>query len=141
VTLRSKVRQFAVVTGASADGPVEMDWAALARPGQAFAIYMGVRTAEHFRDRLLAAGAAPGTPVVIVENGTLPTERVVATELHLLFHAIADLGIRGPAVIFMGLDWDSAGLTRPERVEVYQGRAQRPAVSESADATAAVHPA
>ncbi len=70
VTLRTKVRQFAVVTGASADGPLELDWAALAQPGQAFAIYMGVRTSQHFRDKLLAAGAVPETPVVIVENGT-----------------------------------------------------------------------
>lgn len=122
VTLRSKVRQFAVVTGASKDGPVEVDWPALARPGQAFAIYMGVRTSAHFRDELLAAGASPQTPVVIVENGTLASERAVATELALLSHAIADCGIRGPAVIFVGLDWSSAGLARPEHVAVYEGR-------------------
>jgi uroporphyrin-III C-methyltransferase / precorrin-2 dehydrogenase / sirohydrochlorin ferrochelatase len=140
VTLRGKVRQFTVLTGATADGAVDMDWAALARPGQAFAIYMGVRTAERFRDKLLEAGAATETPVVIVENGTLASERVVATQLHLLSSAIIDLGIRGPAVIFVGLDWASAGLTRPERVEVYEGRAQRPDVCESPDATAPVHP-
>ncbi len=83
VTLRAKVRQFAVVTGASADGPLELDWPALAQPGQAFAIYMGVRTAQHFRDKLLGAGAAPQTPVVIVENGTLSNERALATELRI----------------------------------------------------------
>jgi len=125
MTLRTKIRQFSVVTGASADGPVHLDWAALAQPGQAFAVYMGVRTAEHFRGNLLAAGAAPQTPVVIVENGTLPNERVVASELTLLARAIADLGVKGPAVIFVGLDWTSAGLTRPERVEVYDGRSLR----------------
>ena len=81
VTLRAKVRQFAVVTGASADGPLELDWPALAQPGQAFAIYMGVRTAQHFRDKLLGAGAAPQTPVVIVENGTLSNERALATAI------------------------------------------------------------
>lgn len=140
VTLRSKVRQFAVVTGASAEGPVEMDWAALAHPGQAFAIYMGVRTAEHFRDKLLAAGAAPETPVVIVENGTLASERAIATELKSLTQAIADLGIRGPAVIFVGLDWSNAGLTRPEQVEVYEGRVARPDASASTEAAAAGHP-
>lgn len=123
VTLRGKVRQFAVVTGASADGPVEVDWAALARPGQAFAIYMGVRTAEHFRTKLLAAGAAAQTPVVIVENGTLANERVVETRLSHLDRALSDLGVRGPAVIFVGLDWASAGLARPDRVEVYEAAA------------------
>ena len=123
VTLRTKVRQFTVVTGASADGPVEVDWHALAAPGQASAIYMGVRTAEHFRERLLSAGAAPDTPVVIVENGTLPNERVVSTRLSLLARTISDKGILGPAVIFVGLDWASAGLTPPERVEFYEAPA------------------
>ena len=119
VTLRSKVRQFSVLTGASADGPVELDWPALAQPGQAFAIYMGVRTAQHFQERLLSAGAAGRTPVVIVENGTLASERCVETDLASLSAAIHETGIRGPAVIFVGLDWASAGLSRPSRVEVY----------------------
>ncbi len=120
VTLRTKVRQFAVVTGASADGPLELDWAALAKPGQAFAIYMGVRTVQHFHDKLLEAGAAAATPVVIVENGTLASERAVATDLSSLVRAVADTGIRGPAVIFVGLDWASAGLSRPDKVEEYK---------------------
>jgi uroporphyrin-III C-methyltransferase / precorrin-2 dehydrogenase / sirohydrochlorin ferrochelatase len=80
---------------------------------------MGVRTAQHFADKLLEAGAAPQTPVVIVENGTLPTERALATELASVARAISESGIRGPAVIFVGLDWESAGLSRPDKVEVY----------------------
>lgn len=125
VTLRNRVRQFAVVTGASADGPLELDWAALAQAGQAFAIYMGVRNAAHFRDHLLGAGACPQTPVVIVENGTLSSERAVATELCELARAIADKGIKGPAVIFVGLDWVSAGLSRPDKVELYEPQQAR----------------
>jgi uroporphyrin-III C-methyltransferase/precorrin-2 dehydrogenase/sirohydrochlorin ferrochelatase len=140
VTLRGKVRQFAVLTGASADGPVEVDWKGLAHPGQAFAIYMGVRTAEYFQDKLLGAGAAPDTPVVIVENGTLAHERVVATELSLLQRAIVEKGIRGPAVIFVGLDWASAGLGRPERVELFEGRATRSSRDVSAEFTVAGRP-
>jgi uroporphyrin-III C-methyltransferase/precorrin-2 dehydrogenase/sirohydrochlorin ferrochelatase len=142
VTLRTKVRQFAVVTGASADGPLELDWAALAQPGQAFAIYMGVRTAQHVRDKLLAAGAAPQTPVVIVENGTLATERALATELSALAGAIADSGIRGPAVIFVGLDWTSAGLLRPDKVEVYEPQREREIANEAGKrgAAATSHP-
>jgi uroporphyrin-III C-methyltransferase/precorrin-2 dehydrogenase/sirohydrochlorin ferrochelatase len=126
VTLRRKIRQFSVLTGATADGPLDLDWDALARPGQAFAVYMGVRSAPEFEARLLAAGAALATPVVIVENGTLANERVVATTLDRLAAAIRDKGIRGPAIIFTGLSWEEASLTRPERVEV-EG-AETPAV-------------
>ena len=136
VTLRTKVRQFAVVTGASADGPLELDWPALAQPGQAFAIYMGVRTAQHFADRLLEAGAAPRTPVVIVENGTLANERALTTELASAARAIADSGIRGPAVIFVGLDWETAGLSRPDKVEVYDPQRVGAGEALKADAVA-----
>jgi uroporphyrin-III C-methyltransferase / precorrin-2 dehydrogenase / sirohydrochlorin ferrochelatase len=119
LTLRQKVRQFAVVTGASADGAFDLDWSALAKPGQAFAIYMGVRSAGHFCDKLIAAGAGPETAVVIVENGTLASERVIATELGHLGCAVEDLSVTGPAIIFVGLDWPAAGLSPPEKLERY----------------------
>lgn len=120
ITLRQKIRQFSAVTGASADANLELDWVSLAKPGQAFAIYMGVRTAPLIRDRLLAAGADPATPAIIVENGSLATERSLATDLGLLAEAISAKDIRGPAVIFIGLDWADAQLTRPAKVEIWR---------------------
>ena len=133
LTLRRRVRQFAVVTGATAEDTLDLDWQALARPGQAFAIYMGVRSAAELHDKLLAAGAAPDTAVVIVENGSLPGERTVETRLGYLDRVVADTGIEGPAIIFVGLDWASAGLSRPEHVEVYEPAcAAAPAVGETA---------
>jgi uroporphyrin-III C-methyltransferase/precorrin-2 dehydrogenase/sirohydrochlorin ferrochelatase len=131
LTLRRQVRQFAVVTGATAEETLDLDWRALAHPGQAFAIYMGVRTAAELRHKLLAAGAAPDTAVVIVENGTLPGERTVETRLGYLDRVVAGTGIEGPAIIFVGLDWASAGLARPEHVEVYE-----PAYATAAPAVA-----
>ena len=120
LTLREKIRQFTILTGASADGDFDLDWRALAKSGQAFAIYMGVHSAPRFRDRLLSAGAGAGTSVVIVENATLPNERVIETALSDLPAAIAAKGIRGPAVIFVGLDWAEARLSRPAKVEVFR---------------------
>jgi uroporphyrin-III C-methyltransferase / precorrin-2 dehydrogenase / sirohydrochlorin ferrochelatase len=120
VTLRERVRQFSVLTGTTADGEPEHDWRALAAEGAAFAIYMGVGNAPLLRRNLLAAGAAPDTSVVIVENGTLPTERAVATTLQDVSDAIAEHGIAGPAVIFVGLDWQDAGLQRPDSVTVHR---------------------
>ena len=64
-----------------ADGAPDLDWPALAAPGAAFAIYMGVGNAPLLRSHLLAAGASAGHPVVIVENGTREGERAVATTL------------------------------------------------------------
>ena len=117
VTLRERVRQFSVVTGATADGAPDLDWQALAAPETAFAIYMGVGNAPLMRAQPAAAGADPETPVVIVENGTREDERAFATTLADLTNCVAVRAIAGPAVIFVGLDWADAGLQRPETVD------------------------
>lgn len=119
VTVREHVRQFSIVTGTTADGAPELDWNALAADGAAFAIYMGVANAPRLRQRLLAAGASSDTKVVIVENGTLPTERALATTLGDLTACIAERAVKGPAVIFVGLDWADAGISKPAQVETF----------------------
>jgi uroporphyrin-III C-methyltransferase / precorrin-2 dehydrogenase / sirohydrochlorin ferrochelatase len=122
VTLRERVRQFSIVTGATAEGEPNLDWQALAADGAAFAVYMGVGNAPLLRRNLLAAGANADTPVVIVENGTLESERAVTTTLADLTDAVTQHAIASPAVIFIGLDWDDAGLCRPESVIVHLRR-------------------
>jgi siroheme synthase len=59
---------------------------------------MGAARATKFRDRLLAAGMDPLTPVAIITEATLPTQR--ETRLRLL-----DLGVEpvaNPSVIVIG---------------------------------------
>jgi uroporphyrin-III C-methyltransferase/precorrin-2 dehydrogenase/sirohydrochlorin ferrochelatase len=119
LTQRERIRQFSVVAGATAEGLPDLDWSALARPGRAFAIYMGVHNAPALTEHLLAHGADPATNVVIVENGTRANERAIETRLADLPVAIAEKSIRGPSIIFVGLSWDAANLTRPSRVEVF----------------------
>jgi uroporphyrin-III C-methyltransferase/precorrin-2 dehydrogenase/sirohydrochlorin ferrochelatase len=119
LTLRESVRQFSLVTGATADGDLDLDWASLAAPHQAFAIYMGVRTARALRQKLLAAGAPASLPIVVVENGTRANELAMSTTLGELLDAIAAFGIKGPAIIFGGLHWSDANLTMPDNVHVY----------------------
>ena len=117
VTSRGLHRKFSVLTGATADGVLDHDWSALARSGEAFAIYMGVRTAPEIRRRLLGADMAADTPVVVVENATLPNERAIATNLDDLAVCMIRKGVRGPAILFVGLDWTDLGLAAPNKVE------------------------
>jgi siroheme synthase len=99
---------------------------------------MGVGNAPLLRRKLLAAGADAATPVVIVENGTLETERAIATDLAHLTDAVARHTVASPAVIFLGLDWAAAGLRRPARVIVHHHArrlaAQRPREERAANA-------
>jgi uroporphyrin-III C-methyltransferase/precorrin-2 dehydrogenase/sirohydrochlorin ferrochelatase len=141
VTLRERVRQFSVVAGATADAMPDLDWKALAAPGAAFAVYMGVGNAPLIRANLLAAGAGADTPVVVVENGTREDERAVATTLRDLTECAMQLGLNAPAVILVGLDWADAGLERPEAVTVFERRQGPPLRSAEAPSPAAeIHP-
>jgi uroporphyrin-III C-methyltransferase / precorrin-2 dehydrogenase / sirohydrochlorin ferrochelatase len=125
LTLREHRRQFTLLTGSSAEGLPDLDWRVLAAPGAAFAIYMGVANAPLLREKLLAAGARAETRVVIVENGTTPEERAVATTLRDLTDAVDQRAIRGPAIIFIGLDWVDAGLARPQTIKLHRRRQVR----------------
>ena len=50
---------------------------------------------------LLREGVVPDTPVVVVENASLPDSRRLTLTLRDL-PAIADLGLQGPATILLG---------------------------------------
>ena len=96
---------------------------------------MGVTNAPLLRQKLLAAGARADTRVVIVENGTQPEQRAVATTLRDLTDAIDQRAITGPAIIFVGLDWAAAGLVRPQTVELHR-RHPAPPPGAASDAVA-----
>jgi len=49
----------------------------------------------------MAAGVAPGRPAVLVENASLPAQRVLPTTLERLPQAARELG-SGPALIMVG---------------------------------------
>ena len=117
LTSRGNVRQFSLVTGASRDGRPSLDGTALTQPGQAFAIYMGVNAAPGIQRQLLDAGADRDTPVVIIENVSLPSQRATSTELRHLPQAIRQCAITGPAIIYVGLDWSALDLEQPSWVE------------------------
>jgi uroporphyrin-III C-methyltransferase / precorrin-2 dehydrogenase / sirohydrochlorin ferrochelatase len=103
LTQRGQNRAITLLTAASETGLAQHDWKALAQPGQVFAMYMGLNAAGDVAARLLAEGIAPATPVTIVENGTLPSERVIETTIGQLWDTIHTRGVVGPAIIYVGL--------------------------------------
>jgi uroporphyrin-III C-methyltransferase/precorrin-2 dehydrogenase/sirohydrochlorin ferrochelatase len=117
LTERGARRELTLLTGHAMDGAAEHDWPALARPGRTLAIYMGVGAASHIQARLLAAGIDPKTPLTIVENGTLPRQKVVTGRIDALVALLAAHAIHGPAVIFVGAHPLRAALAAPKLVE------------------------
>ena len=108
LTERDERRSLTLLTGHASDGAAEHDWTALARPGQLLAIYMGVGIAGHIQGRLLAAGMNGATPVTVVENGTLPAQKVATGTMGRLVEMLIDASIKGPAMIFIGAHPEAA---------------------------------
>ncbi len=104
LTWRGENRSFTVLTGTAGDGAADHDWSALAKPGAAFSIYMGVRQAGHIQRELLKAGITEDTPVVVVENGTRADQKTAVGTIATLTRTLALGAIKGPAIIYVGLD-------------------------------------
>ncbi|HEX7820277.1 MAG TPA: uroporphyrinogen-III C-methyltransferase [Sphingobium sp.] len=83
-------------------GLSDQNWAGLAGAGRTLVIYMGVATADDIADKLMADGLSPDTPVVVLENGTLPEQRALRTLLADLGDMVHREQVRSPAVIVVG---------------------------------------
>jgi uroporphyrin-III C-methyltransferase len=128
LTLRGLARRLTLVTAhARGNEPLELDWDRLADPEATLAIYMGKAAAPLVARQLQAAGMAADTPVAMVENASLPDERIFTTTLTLLpLAARAALG-KGPALILVGaaLAVGEAGTNTSDESELKQTRLAR----------------
>ncbi len=103
LTLRGLARKLTFVTAhAKVDGTLDLDWANLADPKATLAIYMGKAACRMIQSQLMAAGLPGSTPALVVENASLPGERIVSTRLDLLEIATAPVLTDGPAVLLIG---------------------------------------
>jgi uroporphyrin-III C-methyltransferase len=119
LTLRGTARRVTFVTAhARAGEPLELDWSGLADPQATLAIYMGKAAAAVVSARLIAAGLAADTPVVLVESASLPGERQFSTGLDLIpLVARVALG-DGPALMLVGEAMRAAGGSNPRAATV-----------------------
>lgn len=103
LTVRGLARKLVFVTAhARAGEELDLDWDALADPKATLAIYMGKAAAATISHKLIRAGLASDTPVLLIENASLKEERQFSTRLDLLsISARAALG-DGPAVMLIG---------------------------------------
>lgn len=103
LTQRGRNSALRILTGHDTAGFAEQDWAALARPGTAAAIYMAKRGARFLQGRLLMHGASPQTPVTIVENASRPDQAVLQSCLATLAADLDRADMSGPAILLYGL--------------------------------------
>ncbi|MFL6142123.1 MAG: uroporphyrinogen-III C-methyltransferase [Labedaea sp.] len=104
VTHRGLSHEVVVVSGhvPPADPGSLTDWSALARLRGTLIIMMGVANLPEFSKALLAGGRPGETPVAIVANGTMASQRTVRTTLAEAPEAVRVNEIRPPATIVIG---------------------------------------
>lgn len=103
LTRRGRNASVRFLTGHDMQGFADHDWAALARPNEVAAIYMGKKSARFVQGRLIMHGADRATPVTVIENASRPDQRVLETTLDHMATDIADAQMSGPALTFYGL--------------------------------------
>jgi len=105
LTHREHAHGVVFVTGHAKPGDTGTDWRALAHTAYqaklTLVIYMGVSGAAHIQDELLY-GLPDTTPVAIVHNASLPTQRHAVCTLGELQTTIAREGLASPSVIVVG---------------------------------------
>ena len=139
LTLRGLARKLVFVTAhARAGEELELDWQALADPQATLAIYMGKAAAELLATRLMAAGLPASTPVAMIENASLPTERHFRTRLDLLPLAARTALGNGPALLLIGAAMADHGPGRvgtPQNLAIRKKLFGHPMTIEEASAT------
>ena len=102
LTHRDHAQACVFVTGHGKDGPVDLDWATLIRPGQTVAIYMGLGHIDELARAFVAHGADPELPAAIVDNGARANQRVVVGTLATIAEQARAAALRGPTIIIVG---------------------------------------
>src|SRR5690606_26837194 len=104
VTHRGVSQEFHVVSvHVPPDDPRStVDWTALARSTGTLVLMMAVERLSAIAETLIREGRPPETPVMVVQDGTLPTQRAVAASLSTVADRVSAAGIRPPAIIVVG---------------------------------------
>ncbi|TAL92394.1 MAG: uroporphyrinogen-III C-methyltransferase [Rhodanobacter sp.] len=109
LTHREHAHSVCLLTAHGRDGIDRLDAGILANHRQTLAVYMGVEKIGALTSRLLAHGRRADTPFALVENGTMPQQRVVAGVLRDLPALARSHAVTTPALLIIG---EVAGLAK-----------------------------
>ena len=102
LTHRDYAQSVVFVTGHLQDGSMNLNWPALAQPRQTVVFYMGLLGVEILCRELVAHGLPAGTPAALVQQGTMPEQRVLVGTLETLPGILRASDVRAPTLIIIG---------------------------------------
>ncbi|SFS20045.1 uroporphyrin-III C-methyltransferase / precorrin-2 dehydrogenase / sirohydrochlorin ferrochelatase [Dyella sp. OK004] len=102
LTHRDYAQSVCLLTAHGKDTTDTLDWHALANHRLTLAVYMGVERIDVLTARLLEYGRRADTPFALIENGTLPLQRVITGALHALPALARQHAVGTPALLIIG---------------------------------------
>ena len=104
VTHRGVAQEFHVVSVHVAPGDERstVNWELLGGSSGTLVLLMAVERLGAVADELLRYGRSPDTPVSVIADGTLPTQRTINSTLEQVENRVAEEGVRPPAIVVVG---------------------------------------
>jgi uroporphyrin-III C-methyltransferase / precorrin-2 dehydrogenase / sirohydrochlorin ferrochelatase len=104
VTHRGVTQEFHVVSVHVAPGDERstVNWQLLGGSSGTLVLLMAVPRLGAVVDELLRYGRSPATPVSVIADGTLPTQRTINSTLEHVESRVAQEGVRPPAIVVVG---------------------------------------
>lgn len=102
LTHRDHAQAVIFVTGQLKDGNLDLPWKSLVQPNQTVAVYMGLAGLDLLCQRLIEHGMSAETPVALIEQGTLPEQRVITGTLKSMPNDVAATQVRAPTLVIVG---------------------------------------
>ncbi|MCJ8166789.1 uroporphyrinogen-III C-methyltransferase [Pontibacter sp. E15-1] len=101
LTIRGVNESFWVITGTTRSGEISSDIPLAAQSNASVIILMGLNKLPQIVDVFMAAGKAD-TPVAVIQNGSLPDEKIVLGNVHNIVERAETKGVGAPAIIMIG---------------------------------------
>lgn len=113
VTHRGIAHEFTVISGHLPPGHPDSltNWPAVAGLAGTLVLMMAVENAPAIATALLEGGKPAGTPVAVVCDGTMPTQRTVLATLGTLSDRLTEEQVKPPAILVVG---DVVRVAHPE---------------------------
>jgi uroporphyrin-III C-methyltransferase/precorrin-2 dehydrogenase/sirohydrochlorin ferrochelatase len=104
LTRRGLAQEFTVASGhvPPGDPRSSVDWQRLGAGNGTLVLLMAVANLRSIATALISAGRPPTTPVAVIENASLPQQRIIRTELHELADVADCEAAVPPAVVVIG---------------------------------------
>lgn len=102
LTHRDYAQSVVFATGHLKDNSVDLNWNALAQSNQTLVIYMGMGGLKIICDQLIEHGLEKNMPVAVIQNATLPDQKIVTGDLSSIQQKVNQHELKPPSLIIVG---------------------------------------